>query len=285
MLKAVLDSLDGLAPEIAKFYEEGDDGKFYLQVDGADNLAGVKKLKAAHERTKTERTELRTKLTEAEQKLAAVPEDFDADKWAEYKALEEADGETDPKKKKTKVDDAALQNQKKNYETRIASIEAKAANDLAEKDKIIAAKDRYIEGLLVDGGLTEALVAAGVAKPFLKAAKAMLRNSVKVVEEDGEYKAVIDTNLGPEKLPDFVATWVKSDEGQPFIDKGTGGDANGSKSKQGTGVEANPWKKETLNLTEQGRIINKDRVKAERMMKDAGLSQFEINKVLRPQAA
>ena len=85
--------------------------------------------------------------------------------------------------------------------------------------------------LLVDQGLTEALLRNGVDKPVLsKAAKAMLSSQVTIKIEGDNRIAVV----GDKPLSDFVTEWTKSDEGKHFVTAAvnTGGGATGG----GTGT-------------------------------------------------
>ncbi len=67
--------------------------------------------------------------------------------------------------------------------------------------------------LLVDNGLTEALVAAKVAPQFLPAVKAMLAGQV-TVKTDGENRLAV---VGDKSLGDFVKDWSQGDDGKHYI--------------------------------------------------------------------
>lgn len=71
----------------------------------------------------------------------------------------------------------------------------------------------YNKGLLVDNGLSDALVKAGVGPQFLPAVKAMLKSQVQLVV-DGEARVA---KVGDKPLSDFVASWAQSDEGKHFV--------------------------------------------------------------------
>lgn len=43
MLKRVLENLDGLAAEVAALYKKGEDGKYHLDLEGGDDVSGLKK--------------------------------------------------------------------------------------------------------------------------------------------------------------------------------------------------------------------------------------------------
>jgi hypothetical protein len=156
-------------------------------------------------------------------------------------------------------------------EQKITSMEKAHAIEIKKRDDEIKKKSDFIGQLLIDEGLTKALVNAGVGKEFIKATKSMLRDSVKVVEDAGEYSAVVETDTGPLDIERFVSDWIASDEGKVFVPPAKGGDAGGSgKPPKPTLNEKNPWAKDTWNLTEQGKLIRSDRVKAEKFAKAAG---------------
>jgi len=76
-LKAVLDSLEGLAPEFAKEYKQGSDGRYYLDIDGIDEHPDIGALKRAKDYEKAERQKLAAKLKEVQASLEALTEERD----------------------------------------------------------------------------------------------------------------------------------------------------------------------------------------------------------------
>jgi hypothetical protein len=115
--------------------------------------------------------------------------------------------------------------------------EAKKLLKVAEKTAKDAVKDRdtfkasaevetnAARKLLVDNGLTEALIAAGVKKEFLPAVRKLLADKV-TVKVEGENRVAV---VGDKPLGDFVTTWKQSDEGKHYI----AAPANGGGGAQG----------------------------------------------------
>lgn len=105
---------------------------------------------------------------------------------------------------------------------------AKKATTEAETAKQkLADAEGYTAKLLVDNGLTEALAKAGVTNPVhVKAAKAMLKDQVQVVEDGGSKVA----KFGDKALADAVTEWAGSDEGKHFV---TAADTSGGGSQGG----------------------------------------------------
>ena len=108
----------------------------------------------------------------------------------------------------------------------------KQATAQAEKDrKALEAETGYVSKLLIDNGLTEALLKAGVKPEMSKAVKAMLAGQVSLKVEGDKRLAVV----GDKALGDFVTEWAQSDEGKHFVaaPANQGGGANGG--AQGAG--------------------------------------------------
>lgn len=116
-----------------------------------------------------------------------------------------------------------------------------------DKDKLLkqaqdalVSESGFTQKLLLDNGLTEALVKAGVANQFMPAVKAMLGTQGKIVAEGDTRKAMI----GDKELSEFVQSWATSDEGKHYISapaNGGGGASGGSGSGSGTKT----WTRET----------------------------------------
>jgi hypothetical protein len=209
VLKTVLESLEGVDDAVQPFYVEND-GKFILQIEGVDDHPDVANLKGAYTRTKADRDAVKTRLSEYEQKLKTIPEDFDADTW---KKLKEGNG------------DAA--------KASAQMIELRKTLE-AERDEWKAkyeTKEQEIQRVAVERSLDEAIQASGITEPiYVKAARALLASQVKV---EGE-KVVVDTDMGPMALPDYVKRWAAGD-GKSFVSPPKGGDAKGNERGSGGG--------------------------------------------------
>jgi hypothetical protein len=92
----------------------------------------------------------------------------------------------------------------------------------------------FTSKLLLDNGLTDALVKAGVATPFLPAVKAMLSSQAKIAIDGDTRKAVI----GDKDLSAFVIEWATSDDGKHYIaaPHNNGGGASGGSGSTGQQV-------------------------------------------------
>lgn len=245
-LKAVLDSLDGLDEARAELYTQGDDGRYYLDAEGVDDLPDVQGLKKK-----------RDELLEAQRKLREQLKAFDGlDPEAARQALEELEArEADKLKDKGEFDKLR------------EKIEAKHSEEVAKIRAEVEKRDGFIERLLIENALSEAIEKAGVLPQYREAVKALLRQKgPKVVQDDGDYRAVFETDMGEATISTYVETWARSDEAAAFLPASgkSGSGATGSGGGSGSG-HANPWKKETFNITEQGRITRENPDLAKRL--------------------
>lgn len=266
-LKVLVDSLDSVEDFLRDHYIEKD-GKFVLQLDGVRDHPETQALKAALDRVRQEKKDTTDKLTDAERKLSEIPEGFDAEEYLSLKAG--AGDPNDPLKKK--ATDEHLQSQKALYEQRIANLTKKHETDLADRDAAITERDGYIDRTLVQGSTEKALRDAGVAEEFLEGALGIVLKHVKVRREDnGDRKAVVETDLGETDIAAYASNWAQSDKGKPYLAKPSGPGGNGNNGRGGT-AEVNPWAKDTFNLTKQGEIARTDPAKTQRFKAAAGVA-------------
>ena len=106
----------------------------------------------------------------------------------------------------------------------------------------LASESGFTQKLLLDSGLTEALVKAGVATPMLPAVKAMLGSQAKVIVDGDARKAVI----GDKDLTEFVSAWATTDEGKHFIAAPANG-GGGASGGAGNGSGAKVWTREKFD--------------------------------------
>lgn len=151
----------------------------------------------------------------------------------------------------------------------------KLRNDLADRQSEMSKTnarltqaETAVQKLVVDNGLTEALTRAKVAPEFLEAARALIKAREEIVIGDNEGKPV--ALVGEQALSVFVEDWARSDQGRPFIAPAgnSGGGAGGAGAASG-GLQANPWAKDTRNLSEQVRLLKEDPALARRLRADA----------------
>lgn len=137
------------------------------------------------------------------------------------------------------ADHAQLQTELDDTEAKLAMAlkEAKAATKTADDaKKAFEGESKVAHNLLVDNGLSDALIANGVKKAsYLKAAKAMLAGQV-VLTVDGDKRIA---KVGDKALAEFVKEWTGSDEGKSFVDApgNVGGGAGGGAGNEAGGTD------------------------------------------------
>lgn len=257
-LKAILDSLDSVDASLHDHYEEKD-GKFYLQIEGIKDHPDTQALKAALDRVRKEKKDLITEHEAAMARLDGLPDDFDAEAYEALKAA--ADGKEPPK-----TDDQVVRVREQ--------LERKHAAEVQKRDETIAKLRGTIERLTIDDGLSRAMDEANIdpkhkkkLAPYLKAI-----GKIKLDEDDDGFAAVVETDMGPVDLTKFVSDWAGSEDGKEYVGKPSGLDTRGSDHRR---VEANPFAKASFNKTDQGKLMQSDRAKAERMAKAAGFRSLE----------
>jgi len=284
-LKAVVTNLDDVEEQFRGLYvatkvkdKDGNETEVYqLDAEGLDSHTSIRSLKNAYTDEQNKRKKQGKDLTDLQAKYKRfedLPDDFDLDRALELLAGQnddpddDPDDNADPKKKKKENNSNALKNQ---FEARITNMTTKHEKLVKEKDDKINELSGTINRLIIDDGLTKALVEVGVDKRFMKASHALLRSQVTVTNEDGEYKAIVETSDGgPVALTDFVKGWAETEEGKAFIIPAEGAGAGGGK-RSGGFTGSNPWKTETRNLTEQAKILRENPKLAERLKKEAGV--------------
>lgn len=258
-LKAIIDSLDSVEEQFRSLYEEKD-GKFVLMVDGLESHPGAAALKAALDRVRGEKRTVSDKLTAAESRLEGLPEDFDIEAYETLR--QQAEGKEPPK-----------------VEERLAAqktqLEAKFAKDREKLEARANKLDGTLRRVMVDDGLTKALLDAGIDKNYLAAAKALLKEKgqIKLVEDDDAIQVFADDGVNDRTpLTDYVRSWAGQDEGKVFVAKATGGDAKGGGGRQ---FSDNPWDSSNgkkPNLTKQQQLVQENPSKARQMAQAVGVT-------------
>ena len=159
-------------------------------------------------------------------------------------------GELKDARKGRSIDPAELDK----LQEKIDSLELDLSNankSTKEKDKALklaqdalVSESGFTHKLLLDNGLTDALVKSGVAAQFLPAVKAMLGTQAKIIADGDARKAVI----GDKDLTDFISSWVTSDEGKHYISapaNGGGGASGGANNSSNAKV----WTREKFDTS------------------------------------
>lgn len=124
---------------------------------------------------------------------------------------------------------AALQTQVEDLSAALSKAEKTGKAEVEKLTKALTEKDGALSKHLIDAGLTDALVKAGVKPEMLDAVKALHQNKASIDTKDGAYTALIDGK----PLGEFVTTWAQSDQGKHFVSaqQNAGGGAQGGGGK------------------------------------------------------
>lgn len=158
--------------------------------------------------------------------------------------------EIDPAKHAALEDKVAeLEQQLTQTQSAYKKLETDSGKQLANLTKQYESETNFTKGLLIDNGLSDALVKAGVQPAFLPAVKAMLKAQVQVVA-DGDNRVA---KVGDKALTEYVGAWAASDEGKHFVSapaNGGGGAGGGAGAGKLTTISANDKTAIGLNLEE-----------------------------------
>lgn len=251
MLKFIYDS-EAEIPAAYKALFTQQDGKWVLQVEG-----GVPKAKV---------DEFRTKNIELQKELDATKErfkDIDPEKWSEYKAAAD-DLATGKAIKKDGFDKAV--------EDRVAQMRVDLEKKTNDAVKAREKAENDLLNLRMETTLRDLAIKHGVRKEAMPDVIARGMRSLKLV--DGKLIAHDDVGqkrYGKSSDPMGPDEWAEELVGSAphLFDPNSGGGAAGSGgAKKFAG--ANPWKKESFNITEQMKVTKSDPDLAKRLKVEAG---------------
>ena len=125
---------------------------------------------------------------------------------------------------KLKDENDGLQEKVEHYE-KAAKV---SALEIEKERKLRESESGFVQKLLIDNGLNDALIKANIKPELLKAAKSMFSSQAQIKAEGDNRSALI----GDKSITDFIAEWSKSDEGKHFViaPNNTGGNASGGSS-------------------------------------------------------
>ena len=128
-------------------------------------------------------------------------------------------------------DYAALQNELEAAKSSLERMAKDSGKQLEGLKSALAEKDSALQSYLIDNGLNDAMLKAGIRPEVMGVVKAKLKTEAKLVAENGQYSAL----FGDKPLVEGVTAWASSDEGKHFVaaPANSGGGANGSQSNGG----------------------------------------------------
>lgn len=256
--KMVLDSLDGLASEVASEYVEKD-GKFHIQVEGMKTQADLDAVQRSLNAARTSETGLKQKLALlGDRKIEDVIPMLDRIPELELAAA----GKLDEEKLKEMAEARARQI--------VAPIERERDNlktQLNEKDGVIKEFSEKEKTRMIHRQVRSAAKAAGLLDEAVEDALLLADRNFEL-SEDGRavVKEGASSAQGLEPKDWLSDLQTKRPHWWPASE---GGGAGGNRGGGGVGGK-NPWTNENWNMTEQGKILTENRTRAETLAKAAG---------------
>lgn len=124
----------------------------------------------------------------------------------------------------------ALQTENETLKSQLDKIAKDNTKTIEQLQASLNEKDGALQSYLIDNGLNDAMLKAGIKPEFMAAAKAMLKSQTKLMAENGQYSAL----MGEKPLNEAIAEWAAGDEGKHFVSApansgggATGGTGNG----------------------------------------------------------
>ena len=125
----------------------------------------------------------------------------------------------------------ALQTENETLKSQLDKVAKDNAKTIEQLQANLTEKDGALQSYLIDNGLNDAMLKAGIKPEFMAAAKAMLKSQTKLMADNGQYSAL----MGDKPLTEAIAEWAAGDEGKHFVSApansgggATGGNGNGS---------------------------------------------------------
>jgi hypothetical protein len=129
----------------------------------------------------------------------------------------------------------ALQTENETLKSQLEKVAKDNAKTVEQLQASLTEKDGALQSYLIDNGLNDAMLKAGIKPEFMAAAKAMLKSQTKLMADNGQYSAL----MGDKPLTEAIAEWAAGDEGKHFVSApaNSGGGATGG---TGNGAPATP---------------------------------------------
>ena len=258
------DAFDALPDRLQEEYKQNSDGSFDLQVPtGLVPKAKVDEFRKTNIRL-TKKLEAFGDLDPAVAKEAVAKRDELDERIAEAEAAAEGNSAEAIRKKAEELADQRLEKVKTTYEKQLGEI----------KNDRDALKQR-LESKTIGDALRKAGAAQGIRPEAIDDLIARGSGTFKVdpngglvaFESDGETPRLNDQ--GDAFSPtDFVGSLTK--QAPHLFGETKGSNTSGSSKPNVSHSGANPWLKESFNLTEQGRIMKEDPKKAQALAAKAG---------------
>lgn len=264
-MKLVVETLDDVPTEHHALYTQDDEGKFRLQVEGVEDVSGLKKTVAQLRQEKDGAQKLAREAQKAVEDLKARQEEIFGD--LDVEQVKELLAERQQKREDELREQGKLEDM---YKSQIKGLEDKHAKELAKLKEHLEEREALLRKRTMTSDLATAVEAAKPVDWLRQHTSLWLERQAEVRrDEDGEYRTYArfsDGELYP--LDQYAELWAKTEEGQKFtrgpeINGGGGGTVNGA----GSG-KSNPWV--SGDVAAQHKLMNENREHALALKKAAG---------------
>lgn len=257
-LKIVHDTVDEIDEAYRTLYQERD-GKFHLTgVEGIKTQADIDRLQGAL-------TKERNDHKAVKDRYAALGDLDPAEILAKLDKFPELEAAAEGKLDETKINELA----DSRVRTKLAPVE-RERDQLKAKLEQTEGRVGELENVIRSRDIKDNVMAAALKGKVIETALEdvlMLADRVFEVGEDGTVTTKDNVGVTPGLSPEAWLQEMQSKRPHWW----PASEGGGAKGGQGGGSFANnPWSSEHWNMTEQGRIVNTDRAKAEAMAKAAG---------------
>lgn len=207
MLKSKYEDKSQIPEGAEQFYSEKD-GVYVLQAEGVKQADDVEKTMGALEKERKLRRDAEAKVSEFESKYSKLPEDFDIDEFNRLKDSSGGDVDAKLKEQRERLNE---QHQK----------------ELSKLHEQVNQKEELVNTHVKSATLRQAMAEANIAKPFMPAVEAMMKDQIKV--EAGE------VFLNEKPVSDALREWASSDDGKYYVSapKNNGGGSENAQSGSG----------------------------------------------------
>lgn len=263
-LNVLVDSLDDVDEAFHGLYRESDDG-LVLNISGIDDHPDVVGLKKNQQRALTEAKKAKAERDELAEKYDGIDADQAREAIAKYEEWEAKGGVPD--------EDAIP---RELHEKRVEAAKEQARKAEEKLQAEVQQKDQTIEQLVVRSELTSEIAKAGFLDEYHDDVfRALMSEGPSVMyDADGTPRGVFSDEL-ENRVPikDKVQAFAKSESAAKYMPaSGNNGTGSGSgRGPRGGRGGANPFHKDSRNVTEQMRLMKENPEQARILAAEAGV--------------
>lgn len=247
-------TLEEIPEALRSYYKKQDDGSYVLECEGAADMKKVQEFRDTNTRLMKENDDLKKRF-----------KDVDPDEFVRLKSIE------------TDLQSGKLAGTKAEEILNQRTAEMKKAHDkaVAELNEKLTAANGTLSRLMINDAAVQAALPKGLRKEAAADLQARVAQVFRLVDGkpvamNGDQK-LYGKDGGELTIGEYIDGMITSAPHlfEPSAGTGAGGASNTTQSP-GNNSGVNPWKKETWNMTEQGKMVKANPKQAAQMAKAAG---------------